>query len=88
MPGITPARYDTKGRRREVGDVDLTDDPGEYAAVIVRIRRDRTGRATGVVERVGTGDTIGFRGLETLGEAVAALLATRPDGSSLNPKER
>jgi hypothetical protein len=62
--------------------VDLTDDLGEYAAVIVRIRRDRAGRATGVVERIGTGETVGFRGLEALGEAVATLLGTRADGSS------
>lgn len=62
--------------------MDTTEDLGEYATVIVRIRRDEAGRLSGVVERVGTGETIGFHGLETLGKAVAALLASRAESGS------
>jgi hypothetical protein len=57
-----------------------TEDLGEYRTLIVRVRQDDAGRLSGVVERVRTGEKVQFHGLETLGRAVASLLATGVEG--------
>lgn len=51
------------------------EDLGEHTTLIVRLRQDDAGRLSGVVELVRTGAKMRFRGLETLGRAVASLLA-------------
>ena len=66
------------GDNADMSEVDdefeQTEDLGEYTTIIVRVRRDDADRLSGVVERVRTGEKVRFRGLETLGRAVATLL--------------
>jgi hypothetical protein len=62
-------------------DMEPLEDLGEYTTLIVRIRQDDAGRLSGVLERVRTGEKVRFHGLETLGRAIASLLATGTEGS-------
>jgi hypothetical protein len=55
--------------------MELTEHPGDYTALIVRIRQDDAGRLGGVVECVRTGEKARFHGLETLNRVVASLLS-------------
>jgi hypothetical protein len=63
------------------GGMEPTEHLGDHTTLIVRIRHDDTGRLSGVVERVRTGQKVLFHGLETLSRAVDALLSTSTEGS-------
>jgi hypothetical protein len=47
------------------------------AAFVVRASRDASGRVTGVVERVATGEKARFQGVEAMGELIQQMLARR-----------
>ena len=70
---------DRADRRR--GEMEPTEDLGEYTTLIVRIRQDDAGQLSGVVERVRTGEKVRFHGLGAVSRTVASMLATGAEGS-------
>ena len=55
---------------------------------ILRLCRDETGRLTGIVERVRTGEKERFHALETLAQIIGRMAANEANTNTMEEEER